>query len=385
MELENLGGEKLIKIYGDCSKEVKDAANSKLRDFIDLFYNLINDTKETDLDILHSLFPTIIVNEKPDKCIRAVEDLYHWSNDSFNHTLKPLHEYALFRILQDLEEQFIYENENIYDMKEYIPSDEDEERYEYNIEDTHTFYFYYCNCFLDFDFNYIDEYITLFEEGEVTIFEELGIDIAEYQDLIPSDIIDNNQELYNAINKQVIEPKEEVHLTKEQFFNHLKKVVTQFNFSIVNHSLYKLLWNDDGTPRKEKSAQDLFLNNIYLYCSNNGIDVSKEPNIGRGPVDFKLSHGILKVLIEVKLASNSSFWHGLEVQTIQYMIQENVKHAIFLVIVNYPEEHEKLQEIYTVIDNLNKKYSFNLTVEIVDATKDKLSASKMDKDDLSFI
>lgn len=39
-------------------------------------------------------------------------------------------------------------------------------------------------------------------------------------------------------------------------------------------------------------------------------------NIGRGSVDFKLSQGSLKVLIEVKSASNTDFWHGLKVQTI---------------------------------------------------------------------
>jgi hypothetical protein len=381
----------MIKIYGDCSESVIEAANAKLSNFIDIFHSLIFDYPNDDnqIQILETLFPTLLVEEKTDKCLKAIKDLYNWSNDRFTHTLRPIHEYALYQILHYHEEQFRTEEENYYNMTEYklydeedidIDIDIDDKLKDYTINDTNTFYFYYCNCFLDFDFYFLNDYLKDFEENGIGVFEGRGIDIKEYEDLIPLDIIEVNHDLKRLLESGPVTPKALVGLDEEQFFYHIQKLMNDFNHSIVNHSLYKLLWNDDGTPRKEKTAQDLLLNNIYIYCNNNGIDVSKEPNIGRGPVDFKLSSGTLKVLIEVKLASNSAFWHGLEVQTIQYMVSENINHAIFLVIIHYKEEFEKIKEIEMLIGSLKSKYSIELSAHIVDATKDKPSASKTHED-----
>lgn len=49
----------------------------------------------------------------------------------------------------------------------------------------------------------------------------------------------------------------------------------------------------------------------YLYFQTNNIDVSPEANIGRGPIDFKLSRGVNeRILIEVKLACNPKLQQG---------------------------------------------------------------------------
>ena len=52
------------------------------------------------------------------------------------------------------------------------------------------------------------------------------------------------------------------------------------------------------------------------------MDISPEPNSGRGPVDFKISRGEDKTVIEIKLTSNNDCLHGFEVQIEEYAKSE---------------------------------------------------------------
>lgn len=371
----------MLKIYGGCSKEIVKKANEKLSDFIDFQYDLLisgNDSLEEKKEVLSLFFPELIVEEKTEKCLQTMKELYFWVNDSYMHTLTPIHEYALYQILEQIKDLIEDEEDNPYEIQEYQPKREDEENIGFTIEDTNVLEFYYSNCFLDHDFLDVAEYTNNLEENGPELLEMLGFDIVQYQDLIPTDIIECNKQLKRLLDKGTNEDSKGLfNLSKAEFFKHINKLASLFQHAVINHSLYKLLWNDDGTPRNEDSAQRLFLNNIYTYCDTYEIDVSKEPNIGRGPVDFKLSHGALKVLVEVKLASNSAFWHGLEVQTVQYMTSESVKYAIFLVIVYEEMEFEKIKEIENKIKKLNSEYSIEIVAHIIDATKNKPSASKL--------
>jgi hypothetical protein len=66
-------------------------------------------------------------------------------------------------------------------------------------------------------------------------------------------------------------------------------MVDEFRHFIEQNTGYRLLWNDNGTSRSEKAAQLLFLGVVKHYCQAHNIDISPEANIGRGPVDFKVS------------------------------------------------------------------------------------------------
>jgi DNA-binding sugar fermentation-stimulating protein len=62
-----------------------------------------------------------------------------------------------------------------------------------------------------------------------------------------------------------------------------------------------LLWNENETPKSEEAAQLLFHGIVKHYCTANNVEVSPEVNIGRGPVDFKISSGHkFRTLVEVK-------------------------------------------------------------------------------------
>ena len=139
-----------------------------------------------------------------------------------------------------------------------------------------------------------------------------------------------------------------------------------------------MLWNENKTPRREDAAQDLFLGIVKHYCKANDIDISREANIGRGPVDFKVSYGYkLRTLIEVKLAKNTKFWNGLEKQLPKYQQAEDVNIGYFLVVCYTDKDYEKIQTINERIGKVNAKTGYEIHPVIVDASYGPISASKL--------
>ena len=143
---------------------------------------------------------------------------------------------------------------------------------------------------------------------------------------------------------------------------------------VEENGVNQLLYREDGEPHKEAYAQKLFSAIMRKQCENNDIDLSPETNNGRGPVDFKLSRGTEKVLVEVKLTTNKQLIHGLETQLPIYMTQECSQRGIFLVFDVAKTDHarKKLMSIYS---KLPKETKDRIRLVIVDATL-KLSASK---------
>ena len=147
-----------------------------------------------------------------------------------------------------------------------------------------------------------------------------------------------------------------------------------FKRLVEDNGLSKLLYDSNGEPKHESAAQLLFYGIADSYCDANDIDLTKEGNNGRGPVDFKLSRGAKdKVVVETKLTSNAQLRHGIEVQLPIYMEQERTRQAIYLIIDNgHPKALENFIRFYNELDqNIKGK----VTYIIVDATP-KLSASK---------
>lgn len=112
------------------------------------------------------------------------------------------------------------------------------------------------------------------------------------------------------------------------------KMAQQFKRLIENNRLCRHLYDDEGHHRPEKYAQLLFFAVADSYCKSNDLDLSAEPNAGRGPVDFKISAGYQsRVLVEVKLSSNSKGLEGLLLQLPAYAKSENADRSIYLLIV----------------------------------------------------
>ena len=86
-------------------------------------------------------------------------------------------------------------------------------------------------------------------------------------------------------------------------------------------------------PRHERYSQLLFYAIADTYCEANNLDVSREPNAGNGPVDFKVSKGYKgRVLVEIKLSSNKNLIKGFEKQLPSYQESERTDRCFYLVL-----------------------------------------------------
>lgn len=122
-------------------------------------------------------------------------------------------------------------------------------------------------------------------------------------------------------------------LQRNEVIEIVNKILDQFQDLVENKGLWKELWDENGKPRKEKASQRLFFAVAYSYCKANNIDLTPEADSGNGPVDFKLSQGFnSRLVIEIKLSTNSSLVHGYEKQLEIYKKADDTNLGIFLII-----------------------------------------------------
>ncbi len=153
------------------------------------------------------------------------------------------------------------------------------------------------------------------------------------------------------------------------------KILMQFKDLIENKGLWKELWNDEKHPRKEKAAQRLFFAIAYSYCKANNIDITPEADSGNGPVDFKLSHAFnSKLLIEIKLSTNSNLVHGYEKQLEIYKKADDTDIGIFI-IIDIGGIGKKLDDAQKIRDKFIEEHGKASDIWHIDGTQ-KASASK---------
>ena len=154
----------------------------------------------------------------------------------------------------------------------------------------------------------------------------------------------------------------------------IKRICHQFADLIEDNGLYALLYDTNGKPKRESAAQLLFFGIATSYCNANNLDLIREGNNGRGPVDFKVSRGAKdKALVEVKLTSNSQLIHGIQTQLPIYMKQEHTKKAIYLIIDN--GHKTALDHFVAFYNDLSIPEKEKIEYIVVDGTP-KQSASK---------
>ncbi len=145
-----------------------------------------------------------------------------------------------------------------------------------------------------------------------------------------------------------------------------------FKDLIENKDGYKLLYAKGDAPKREEDVQILYR---FVWFGTPS-DVNREPNNGRGPVDFKISRGSAdKTLVEFKLASNTGLRRNLEHQVAIYEKANDTKKS-FKVIIFFTDQ--ELAKVKTILREL--KLENNDHIILVDARKDnKQSASKVTK------
>lgn len=164
-------------------------------------------------------------------------------------------------------------------------------------------------------------------------------DVAAQADLTPYDV-SKDPELFvrwyeAARHGRHIETADPVDQPDQtNFHSWLGTLVDRFTHAVEHSDLWRVLWNDDLTkPRKEKIVQAVAGQMWVLLCERANVDISREANMGRGPVDFKFSAGWRRrALIEVKLMSNRKFRQGAEAQLPEYLKSERISCAYYVCI-----------------------------------------------------
>jgi len=199
---------------------------------------------------------------------------------------------------------------------------------------------------------------------------------------------EENGDLAESISNQKIEFSQQVYISNVQnFVRELRKTdfytkesETSFEEAknkieilkkfIENKDGYRLFYDKKGkVVSSESDVQLLFM----LACSDSIFDVNREPNNGRGPVDFSVSFGKKdKTLVEFKLAKNNQLKRNLQKQVEVYGEANETKMAFKVIIYFTQDEHDRVSRILKEINLENQS-----NIILIDARNDnKPSASK---------
>jgi hypothetical protein len=156
-------------------------------------------------------------------------------------------------------------------------------------------------------------------------------------------------------------------------YDEAREAVDTFQRYVEHQDGYRVINRGGGKVgfAKESEVQGFF----GLLLQGSWFDVNREPNNGRGPVDFKISMGAVdKTLIEFKLAKSSSLKRNVENQLAIYE-KANKTNTSVLVIIGYTgAEMAKAQKVVHDVGRMPSKLAKSIV--IVDARADnKPSAS----------
>jgi len=135
-------------------------------------------------------------------------------------------------------------------------------------------------------------------------------------------------------------------------------LIAQFKWIAEQRRLWKNFWAGDQ-PIHEPTIGTLFDTAVVLACQLMDVDVTRESDAGRGPVDFKFSAGWeQRTIVEIKFAKSTSYWDNLEQQPKTYAVAEGITTGTFLVIQHYdrhctPEFEAKTREILEAVSAEN--------------------------------
>lgn len=155
-------------------------------------------------------------------------------------------------------------------------------------------------------------------------------------------------------------------------------IIVKFTHFIEQQGGWRLLW--DGVDEKpEEAIQLLFFGIAKAYCDANNINLDREVELGRGPVDLKFSTGYSdQALIEVKKLESGKFWNGLRTQLPSYL-SSNGNRDGWLLAVRFRSTgvaEKRAQTLASEVAATAAALDLDLRYGIVDA-QPKLSASKL--------
>jgi hypothetical protein len=155
----------------------------------------------------------------------------------------------------------------------------------------------------------------------------------------------------------------------------VEQIIEQFRFLIEERRFSEELYHA-GRPRPEKAAQRLFFAIAYAYCKANNLDVTPEADTGNGPVDFKVSLGFTgRVLVEIKLSTNSKLVKGYTRQLETYKLAEETVKGYY-VVVDVGQMGNKAKDLINTKNAAAARREVTSPIIFVDGSR-RVSASKL--------
>ena len=191
-------------------------------------------------------------------------------------------------------------------------------------------------------------------------------------------IYQNIDYMIDRLINQIIKTKGELALMKKNSYEAALEIIREYKEWVENKKGFDVLRNVNSR-NEEKVVQKTLHGSASYYCKINDLDISPEPNSGRGPVDFKISRGGDKTVIEIKLISNNDCLHGFEVQIEEYARSEETDNKIFIIVDN-GRSSSRIKQVKDSYEKRLKVGENPATVIVIDAKpKDAASIYKPPK------
>lgn len=156
-------------------------------------------------------------------------------------------------------------------------------------------------------------------------------------------------------------------------------LIEAFRCFITNNTKFKreLLYDSNGNPKHEAAWQSALQSYIDFSLKQINVDITPEFETGRGPVDFKFSEGEeFKILVELKLSTNTQYKAGLEKQLEIYKKATiNVRKAYFI-FIDLETDARKSQEKQKNLIDIKNRNKLDSEIIIIDGLLHE-SASKI--------
>ena len=179
---------------------------------------------------------------------------------------------------------------------------------------------------------------------------------------------DNKKVLLESTPKNAFIPVKDV---AEKLIEYLKVVVT-------DKKGYELLKDSNGMLIKEPLISK-FVHIVFdarIKDSGFNVDIAPETNAGNGPVDFKISRGNDKVLIENKISKNPKLLECIDEnkQIHTYLKQEECKNAFLVVFYNKEKDLDKIRTLIKKAEQYKEHYK--IYVKDVNCIKQKSASQR---------
>lgn len=167
--------------------------------------------------------------------------------------------------------------------------------------------------------------------------------------------------------------------SQDEFEDWLTALAMTFTTAVEDNGLWRALWNDGNTRHRPENIAQVIARSTWIeHCRARDIDITREADCGRGPVDFKFTRGWqMRGLIEVKHTSSSQSVHGAETQLPTYLKGEKAPFGIYLCI-GYAEkdlDQERLDLMCAACRAISEQGKTRIVPLFVDA-RPKPSASR---------